>query len=139
MFYLKIENDKVIQAPSICIRKGYRVFGYDAQSNEKMLLEDGYKAFDFPVSQAEIVEGKIVKKAAPVVEKNIFTKLEIRRACRALKLENKLNALLAANSLFAADWQDASEIDLQDPVLLEALAAGTFTADEIKAIKEVLK
>ena len=47
-------------------------------------------------------------------------------------------AFTASNALFAADWQDAQEIDLSDPVLLEALAAGTFTADDIENIKAAL-
>jgi hypothetical protein len=43
---------------------------------------------------------------------NIFTKLQIRRACRALGLEEKLNTLLQSNEIFAADWTDAQDIDL---------------------------
>lgn len=136
MFYLKIKDGKVIEAPKNCIRKGFQVFGYN--KNQKMLKEDGFLPFDFPVSQAEIIEGKIVKKEIKPVEKTVYTKLEIRRACRELKLENKLNALLAANSLFAADWADAQEIDLSDPILLQALAGGAFTAQEIADLKNLM-
>lgn len=67
-----------------------------------------------------------------------YSKLQIRRVCRDLGIEYKLNGILNSNSLFAADWQDAQEIDLSDPVLLEALAAGTFTAADIENIKAAL-
>ena len=67
-----------------------------------------------------------------------YSKLQIRRACRELGIEYKLNGILNSNSLFAADWQDAQEIDLSDLVLLEALAAGTFTAADIENIKAAL-
>lgn len=66
----------------------------------------------------------------------VFTKLAIRRAMRTLGIESKLDALLAASRTFAADWTDAQEIDLADPVLIEALGAGSITAEEIEAIKE---
>lgn len=137
MFYLKIKDEKVIEAPKTCIRKGYQVFGYN--KNEKMLLEDGYKAFDFPASLAEVKEGEIVKKEIAPPEKTVFSKLAIRRACRELGIENKLNALLEASADFKNDWSDAQHIDLTDEILLEALKAGKFTDKEIKAIKELLK
>jgi hypothetical protein len=38
--------------------------------------------------------------------------LQIRRACRTLGIEDKLNALLKSNEIFAADWADAQNIDL---------------------------
>lgn len=137
MFYLKIKDGKVIEAPKNCIRKGFQVFGYD--KNQKMLKEDGYKAFEFPASRAEIIDGEIVEKEIKPVEKTVYTKLEIRRACRALGIENKLNLLLEASDNFRNDWADAQYVDLTDAVLLEALKAGKFTDEEIKAIKELLK
>ena len=69
----------------------------------------------------------------------IFTKLKIRRAMRALEIEAKLDALLAASATFAADWADAQEIDLADPVLVEALTAGSITAEEIEAIRQTIE
>ena len=67
-----------------------------------------------------------------------YSKLAIRRACRELGIEYKLNGILNTNSLFAADWHDATEIDLSDPVLLEALAGGAFTAQEITDLKNLM-
>jgi len=72
-------------------------------------------------------------------EKTVFTKLAIRRACRTLGLEGKLNTLLASSDVFRADWTDAQGIDLADPVLLQALQAGTFTEEEINSIKNSLQ
>lgn len=140
MFYLKIENEKIIQAPKNCVRKGFQVFGYNSPANIKMLKEDGYSAYDFPASQAEIVEGKIVKMGVPApAPRTTFTKLEIRRACRTLELEDKLNGLLKSNEIFASDWADAQEIDLNDIMFMEAVEAGVFTDAEINQVKEYLQ
>lgn len=68
-------------------------------------------------------------------EQTIYSKLAIRRAMRELGIEAKLDNLLNASAQFRADWQDAQEIDLSDPVLLSALQAGSITAEEITAIK----
>ena len=72
-------------------------------------------------------------------QQTVFTKLKIRRAMRELNIEAKLDALLAASATFAADWADAQEIDLADPVLVEALTAGSITAEEIAAIREEIE
>lgn len=68
-------------------------------------------------------------------EQTIYSKLAIRRAMRDLNIEAKLDNLLNASAQFRADWQDAQEIDLADPVLIAALNAGSITAEEITAIK----
>ena len=74
-----------------------------------------------------------------IIEPKIFTKLSIRRACRALTLEDKLNQLLNSNPLFSADWHDAQEIDLNDHITRQGLLAGTFSESEINKIIEVLE
>lgn len=75
----------------------------------------------------------------PQPPQTVFTKLKIRRAMRALGLEGQLNAILASDATFAADWADAQEIDLADPVLVEALTAGSITPSEIEAIREEIE
>jgi len=65
----------------------------------------------------------------------VFTKLQIRRAMRALEMEPVLDAILAGNATFAADWADAQEIDLADPVFASAIAAAGITAEQIDAVK----
>lgn len=69
-----------------------------------------------------------------IVEPKIFTKLAIRRACRTLGLENKLDALLESNSLFKKDWDDAQEIDLADSITSQALRTNAFTDSEYDGI-----
>ena len=66
----------------------------------------------------------------------VYTKLFIRRACRALGLQAKLNTLLKSNEYFSADWADAQQINLNDPMFIEALKQGTFTDQEIDRIKK---
>lgn len=66
----------------------------------------------------------------------IYTKLFIRRACRSLGIQDKLNTLLNSNPIFSADWADAQQINLNDPLFLESLKQGTFTDQEIDQIKK---
>jgi len=88
----------------------------------------------------ELPEWALLEKPViPEPEKTVFSKLAIRRACRTLGLEGKLNALLASSDEFMSDWTDAQDIDLSDPVLLQALQAGTFTEEEINSIKNSLQ
>ena len=65
----------------------------------------------------------------------IITKLKIRRAMRYLHIEEKLNTLLQASPTFATDWNDAQEINITDPVLVQALQAGNITEKEIYRIR----
>ena len=78
-----------------------------------------------------------IKIAVP--DSGIYSKLAIRRICRELNLQDKLNAILAGNETFRNDWNDSTEIILDDEILIEALKQGTFTAEQIEAIKEKLK
>ena len=85
-----------------------------------------------------VYDTKPTPPPTPPEPRTIYTKLEIRRAMRSLGIEGKLNALLEGSPTFAADWQDAQEINLEDPVLVEALAAGSITQEEIEAIRHVI-
>ena len=100
--------------------------------NIEWLVEHGFEEHD----QAWFDEHTPSPPEPP--PQTVFTKLAIRRAMRSLGIEAKLDALLAASHTFAADWQDAQEIDLADPVLIEALAAGSITPEEIEAIREAV-
>lgn len=40
--------------------------------------------------------------------------------------------------MFRNDWNDSTEINLNDEILISALKQGTFTADEIESIKQHL-
>ena len=69
----------------------------------------------------------------------VYTKLEIRTAMRVLGIEEKLDALLQVSPTFAKDWNDAQELDLADPVLVQALAAGSISHAEIVAIRRKIQ
>lgn len=71
-------------------------------------------------------------------DNTIFSKLQIRRACRELGIQDKLNSLISSNEIFSADWSDAQDIDLEDKVFLYALQQGDFTELEIQKIKETI-
>lgn len=74
-----------------------------------------------------------------IIEPKIFTKLSIRRACRTLGLETKLDALLASNELFKKDWDDAQDIDLADAITSQALRTNAFSDAEYDSIIEELQ
>ena len=99
-------------------------------------------------------DGKIVTKFNPALDpewreengytiekpdRTVYTKLKIRRAMRALGMEDALDALIASSSVFAHDWADAQEIDLADPVMVQAMAAGGVTEEEIEAIRRKIE
>lgn len=90
-------------------------------------------------SDEELIDaGYTQEEPAPPPPQTVFTKLKIRRAMRQLGIEDKLNTLLAASETFAADWADAQDIDLGDPVLLQALQMGDISAEEIEQIKNII-
>ena len=93
--------------------------------------------YGFDVKESEAEEWRRQHPAPPPPEQTVFTKLAIRRAMRQLEIESKLDALLNASAQFRADWTDAQEIDLADPVLIAALSAGSITEAEIARIKRL--
>ena len=124
----KIENNTLIPAPL-----NYRTAsGWIMNFNLSPELMDQY-GFTMTEEEAEEWREQHPEPAPP--ERTIYTKLAIRRAMRELGIEAKLDALLNSSAQFRADWTDAQEIDLADPVLLAALQAGSITAEEIAAIK----
>ena len=54
---------------------------------------------------------------------------------RDLGIEEKLDTLLDSSDTFKKDWNDAQDINLADPVYLQALASGSITEQEIEDIK----
>lgn len=88
-------------------------------------IKERYKQVDESDFQIQVPHGK-------------YTKLQIRRACRELGIESKLNDLLKSNEIFASDWSDAQDIDLEDEILKQALMQGNFTQTDIQNIKDVI-
>lgn len=137
--YLKIENNQIVEAPEIIVKNGYTIYGYNAEDNEAMLIQDGYTAYPKHAYDYEIKDGKIVEKQPqPIPQKTIFTKLQIRRACRALELQQKLDELINYNAQFYRDWADAQQIDMNDELIQQAVQTGIFTAEEIQSIKDAI-
>lgn len=134
--YIKFHNDAAIEAPATKIKDGIQIIGYNKESNETMLLEDGYMIYtgSRPLSDLSLVDGQIVEAPEEVVKQTIFTKLQIRRAMRALNMEDQLNALLNSSPTILADWTDAQIIDLDDPVLKAAVAQAGFSQETIDTV-----
>lgn len=138
-YYLKIENNQIVEAPETIVKNGYTIYGYNSEDNETMLLQDGYAVYPKNAYAYEVKEGKIVQKQPqPIVEETVYTKLQIRHACRALELEQKLDDLISSNERFYHEWTDAQEIDLNDPLIPQAIEAGVFTQEEFNQIKDFL-
>lgn len=139
MSYLKIYQNKIIEAPYKVERNGYIIYGYNKENNEAMLFEDGYAKFPKSASNYEIKNGQIVEKEpVPPEPQTLFTKLQIRRAMRQLGIEDQLNAILSGNFQFQTDWNDAQDIDLNDSLIQDAIQEGIITQEMIDAIREIL-
>lgn len=121
--YAKIEGDNLIFPPH---NDGNR---YNVHLDPQWLAAHGFR---------DMTEEEIAPYLPKPPEQTVFSKLAIRRAMRTLGIEAKLDALLNASDTFRADWTDAQDIDLADPVLLDALASGGLTAQEIEQIKSTI-
>lgn len=140
MKYIKKENNKIIEAPYFLVKDDKKIYGYNKISNEQMLLADGYIKYTgtLPLTNVDIVDGKIIETPLKTPENTIFSKLQIRRAARSLGKERFLNAILSGNPEMQADWNDAQEIDLNDEMftnLSEVIEIQEF----INEIKDVLQ
>ena len=121
--YAKIEDGKIVLPPH------HDGDHYNVHLDPAWLAEHGFR----DMSEEELAP---YRPKAP--EQTVFSKLAIRRAMRSLGIEGKLNALLDASDTFRADWADAQEIDLADPVLTAALSTGGIPAEEIERIKATI-
>jgi hypothetical protein len=140
-YYYKIVNGKVgkLLSESQLVEKGL---------TEADMLEDGrkiaenddamYKVFA-DCGQADRAGIYGILKSIPVeltaaetaLSKTVFSKLQIRRAMRALGNEAILDGLLT-NEAFKKDWADAVEIDLSDPMTAAALASVQVDINAVK-------
>lgn len=134
-YYLKIENNTIIEAPKTINRNGYTVYGYNDEKNETMLIADGYAIYPYSKYSYEIIDGEIVKKKDIIHLQTVFNKLEIRRKLRQAGLQQDLDNLLASYPQFKKDWQDAVEIDLEEQTIANAIQAGLITQEMIDAIR----
>jgi len=122
--YAKIEDGKIVLPPH---NDGDR---YNVHLDPAWLAEHGFR---------DMTEEELAPYRPKPPEQTVFSKLAVRRAMRSLGIEAKLDALLNASDTFRADWTDAQEIDLADPVLASALAIGGITDEEIAQIRTIIK
>jgi len=122
--YAKIENGKIVLPPH---NDGDH---YNVHLDPAWLAEHGFR---------DMTEEELAPYRPKPPEQTVFSKLAVRRAMRSLGIEAKLDALLNASDTFRADWTDAQEIDLADPVLASALAIGGITDEEIAQIRTIIK
>ena len=121
--YAKIEDGKIILPPH---NDGNH---FNVHLDPAWLAEHGFR---------DMSEEELAPYRPKPTEQTVFTKLAIRRAMRTLGIESKLDALLDASDTFRADWTDAQEIDLADPVLTAALASGGISSEEISQIRSII-
>lgn len=146
MIYIKKDNYNIVEAPYMIEKNNKKIYGYNKQSNEKMLLEDGYLKYSgkYPVSYLDIIDGKIIEKTIENVTNDVssevYSKLQIRRAARSIGKEDLLDKILNSSPQLYADWQDANEIDLYDD-MITSLSAYTDIdfIDFINEIKDAIK
>lgn len=129
--WLKEENGQLIPPPVNFKTAAGCIMNFD--QNPEAMIAAGWRNR----TKAEIEAWKTEHPDQPPPEQTVFTKLKIRRAMRELDIEAKLDGLLNASAQFRADWTDAQDIDLTDPVLLSALQSGSISAEEIAEIKRI--
>ena len=97
---------------------------------DNTVLVDGVVRFK---TDAEKQATLLTAKQTAILAQSNFSKLEIRRAMRALEQETVLDSLLASNATFAKDWADADKgINLNDPLVIQALATVNVNVNTIK-------
>lgn len=139
MSYLKIVDNKIVEAAKNIIRGDLQIFGYNKDVD--LMKQDGFTYYPKAAACYQIKDNAIVqiKVEQPIVEiKRNYSKLQIRRACRALDLQHKLNKLINADEQFAADWADANQIDLDDVMFIKAIEYGLFEQQQIDAVKRYI-
>lgn len=132
---LKEIDEKLVPPPAVYQAEDGRTV-FNMAADDSLMLECGWR--DWTDEEIAAWEREHPQPAPPEPpEQTVFSKLAVRRAMRALGIEAKLDAVLAGSETFRADWTDAREIDLADPVLAEALNAGAVTAEELEEIKRI--
>lgn len=149
MKFIKFDKfgKNAIEAPFILKEKGKTVVGYNSPSNEEMLINDGYMKYDGNgiIGNLYFKDGKILEEQIEITPieteqtQTVYSKLKIRRALRSLGKEELLdNALKFRNTVFAKDWADSNEIDLDDDIFKAALKKFEISEDLLKLVLEKL-
>jgi hypothetical protein len=125
--YIGVVDDGRTVGGGYLYRVNYGSFSVPVESATPLTIAECVERAD-----AALDAQTATQEPAPTPGRTIYTKLAIRRAMRSLGIESQLDALLDSSSMFRADWTDATEIDLADPVLLQALAGASIDVDAIK-------
>jgi hypothetical protein len=103
--------------------------------------------------QAAIDRGIVPTAQERILAQSKFLKLDIRRAMRDMIIsqtriaalvygepdvvttvtnESVLDAILESNAIIKKDWTDSTEINLADPLVIQALGAGNIDVNAVK-------
>lgn len=104
---------------------------YTAQTDE-VIFSDFPSTSEFETAFPNYDTVITEQTKANALSQTIFSKLQIRRAMRELGTEEQLNTLIASSTTFAADWNDAIQIDLSDTIIVQALSSASIDIDAIK-------
>ncbi|MFA6291772.1 MAG: hypothetical protein WC637_08325 [Victivallales bacterium] len=127
----KVAKFKVIPADKAQV---YRAMGFTV-SADKLATEKAVGAEIFARYASISPQERILAQSK-------FAKLDIRRAMRSMQtaaqaytqdtLETTLDAILASSPVIAKDWADATDINLDDPLVQQALKAGAIDVNKVK-------
>ena len=117
--YAKIVNNQIVTPPH---NDGNKI---NVHLDAEWLAANGY---------TDMIDAELAQYAT-VSAQSVFTKLQIRRAMRALGMESTLDTILSSDATVKADWTDAQEIDLNDTVLRSAINAAGIMDVQITEIK----
>ena len=128
----------------------YQAQGYTIEANRLAMYNRLVAAGQ---EQAAIDRGIVPTAQEKILAQSKFLKLDIRRAMRDMVIsqtrvaalvygepdtvttvtnESVLDAILASNEVMQKDWQDSTEINLNDPLVIQALSAGNIDANAVK-------
>lgn len=120
-FYLKNASGKISQLKNETDSsdKTGLIEVTNSQEMFAILGEDYLKTSNMPIEKKVLFQSN-------------FNKLAIRRAMRALEIEAVLDGILDSSETFKKDWNDATEINLDDELVKQALNSMNIDTDAIK-------
>ncbi len=142
MYYLKIKNDEIVEAPKNYseiitkndkeIRRTYTKFNTDI--NAEKLAELGYTAFKYPKYRYHIDNGVITLSEYGAPVQTLFAKSDIIEAFASLNRLDELMNLVKSDYTFEFYWNGNINIDLNHEITMNALNLADIEIDDILAI-----
>ncbi len=134
MYYLKIENGKIVEAPSIYKERTTTYLNFNTSANTTKLTELGYTAFEYPAYRYYIVDGVITLAEMIEPVQTLFAKSDIIEAFASLNRLGELMNLVKSDSTFEFYWNGNVNIDLNHEITQNALTEVDIEIDDILAI-----